>query len=117
MKDKKKTIGFRYAWEGLVYVIKSERNAQIHLCAFLLVLCLGFFLNITKLEWFFILFVSALVFITEIINSALEQITDVIFPHYDLRAKRIKDMGAASVLIAACLAVIVGLVIFIPKLF
>lgn len=116
MKDKKKSIGFSYAFNGIKEVIKMERNFQIHLISATLVIIIGIFLNISLVEWLIITLTIGLVLIAELINSAIEQIIDYIKPDRHPTAKLIKDIGAGAVLVAAIIAVIVGLIVFMPKL-
>ena len=107
---------FRYAYEGIISLIKNEHNSRIHLIAAVLAVILGFILKISRFEWICITIVIGLVFIAEFINSAIEQIVDFIEPEVDPRIKQIKDYAAASVLVAAIVALIVGGLIFIPGL-
>ncbi|HLQ74042.1 MAG TPA: diacylglycerol kinase family protein [Bacillota bacterium] len=117
MKDKKGFIGFKYAWNGIKEVLKTERNMRIHVTLFTIILIASIILRISTVEWLFVLSVSALVLTTEMINSVIERITDYLFPHSDERAKHMKDIAAGAVLIAAVFAAIVGLIIFLPKVF
>ncbi|WP_099158540.1 diacylglycerol kinase family protein [Virgibacillus ndiopensis] len=115
-KKGKNSIGFSYAWNGLVKTIKSERNFQIHISSAAIVIIIGFILHLSVLEWSIILLVIGLVLIAEMINTAIEQIIDYLKPDIHPKAKVIKDIAAGSVLISAIIAAIVGLIIFIPKL-
>lgn len=117
MNDKDKRIGFTFAWNGIKDVIRSERNFRIHLLAFLIVLCISFSLKLSTIEWSIILLVCALVLVTEIINSAIEILTDYLFTEKHKTAKSIKDISAGAVLVSAIFAIIIGLLIFIPKIF
>jgi diacylglycerol kinase len=107
---------FRYAWEGLAGLMRSENNARIHLLATLLVVAAGFFFEITVTEWCLVVVVIALVWAGEAFNTAIEKLADVVSPDKHPTIKVVKDVAAAGVLILALLAVVVGLLIFLPKL-
>jgi len=79
-------------------------------------IAMGFLLQISALEWMVIAIVIAGVFVSELFNSAIENLVDLCSPDYDEKAGRIKDMAAGAVLIAALGALATGLIIFIPKL-
>ncbi|WP_084723501.1 diacylglycerol kinase family protein [Virgibacillus chiguensis] len=115
MKDKKRLVGFSFAWQGIKFVVKNERNFRVHLCAAIVVILAGIILNINITEWSIILLLIGNVFITEMLNTVAERIIDYVKPDVHPAAKQIKDVAAGSVLIAAIIAVIVGCFIFIPK--
>ncbi|MBU1167423.1 diacylglycerol kinase family protein [Patescibacteria group bacterium] len=108
---------FRYALKGVVEVFKTEQNMRFHLLSALLVLILMFYFDTTGIEKAVLVLVIVLVLLSETINSVLERIVDVIRPRLSAEAKAIKDIMAAMVLVSAVGAVIVGLIIFVPKLF
>lgn len=107
---------FRFAINGLLRFFKEEPNARIHLCSSLLVAAIGYWLQISKIEWILLLIVVGLVWASEIMNTVIERIMDFIHPGYDEKIGRIKDMAAAAVLISSIVAAIAGLIIFIPKI-
>jgi len=107
---------FRYAFNGLRILINEEQNLRIQLILAILVIGAGFILNIEYTEWLAIIFCIGLVLTTEAINSAIERICDIVNPAKNENIKTIKDMSAAAVFISSVVAVIVGLVVFIPKL-
>lgn len=98
-------------------VIKMERNFQIHLVVACIVIISSFYFKLSSIEWVAICVVIGLVLITEIINSAMEQMINYFKPEIHPNAKIIKDMAAAAVLVAAIVSVIVGLIIFVPKIY
>lgn len=116
MEGKKNEIGFRYALNGLKEVFKSEKNFRLHLLAALLVVGFGFYFNISAMEWLATAIVIGFVITTEILNTAIEEIINYLKPEIHPTAKRIKDLAAAGVFVAAMSAVVVGLIIFIPKI-
>lgn len=107
---------FKYAFEGYNYLFKEEHNSRIHLFFTVLVIILGFVFKINYLEWIVILFAIALVIITEILNTTIEKIADFISPQQHIKIKVIKDLAAAAVFTSAIISIIIGLIIFIPKL-
>ena len=106
---------FKYAFNGIRFVISTQTNMQIHLFAAIIVTILGFYFKISRIEWLALVLTYAMVFISETINTAIEEIVNLISPKYNKKAGLIKDISAAFVLISAIFAVIVGLLIFIPK--
>ncbi len=99
---------FKYAFSGFFYVLKTQKNAWLHLAATIVVAAVSLWLKIDRLEWLAILLVIGLVWMAEFMNTALEVIVDLASPEKHPLAKVGKDVGAASVLIAAILAVIIG---------
>jgi diacylglycerol kinase len=121
MKDEKFSIkkrlkSFKYAFNGLKLLFQEEHNSRIHLAAALLVIIAGFYFNITLNEWLILIFAISLVFVVEIINSVIENLSDFVSPENNTLIKKAKDMGAAAVLLASLAALIIGLLIFIPKI-
>lgn len=116
LDDKKKSVGFSFAWNGLKEVVKTERNFRIHLIAALLVVVLSLFLDVLYIEWAIIMLVIGLVLVAEAINSVIERTIDYLNPSIHPLAKTIKDMAAGAVLLAAIVAVVVGIIIFLPKI-
>jgi len=108
---------FRFAFQGIVSVIRTQHNFRIQLTAFVMVIAAGFLFRITLPEWCIILLVSALVLSLEIINTAMELMVDLISPEFQEKAGLIKDLSAAAVLVASIIAVITGLVIFSKYIF
>ncbi|MBP3853173.1 MAG: diacylglycerol kinase family protein [Erysipelotrichaceae bacterium] len=107
---------FVYAFEGLAFMMK-EKNIRLHLAFALFVIVMGFLFRLTKEEWFWVLLCIALVLSMETINTCIEMTVDSISTKRNLRFKKIKDMAAGAVLIVSLFALIVGLMIFLPKCF
>ncbi len=112
----KRKLSFGYALNGLRLFAK-EAHSRIHFIITILVVLLGFALNISLIEWAVVLIFCALVIALEAINSALERLTDLISPKHNPIAGQVKDIAAGAVLVAAVFAVITGLLIFVPKIF
>lgn len=117
MKKEPLDKSFGYAFEGLWNTVKSERNMQIHLGFTVCVVIAGFIFRISMTEWMFCLVLFALVISLELVNTALEAAVDVATDEWRPLAKKAKDAAAGAVLVAAILAAVIGLMIFIPRLF
>lgn len=115
-KIKRLTKSFAYAFRGLKKTFSEEQNLQIQAIVGIIIIIIAFILRIKPLEWCLIALAISLVFLMEIINSAIERVTDVLKPRIHAYVKEIKDIMAAAVMIASILAIIVGLVVFIPYL-
>ncbi len=113
---RKRMKSFYYAFNGIKTAIKTQHNLQIHLIAMIIAIITGLFLKINQTEWLILIFIFALVIALEIVNSAIELLTDIVSPQYNTKAGKVKDMSAAAVLIAAIAAFIIGIIIFVPKL-
>ena len=110
----KRAESFTHAGRGIYVFIKSTHNAWIHIFAFILVIIAGMYFCITKTEWMMIFIVSGIVFVSEAFNTAIEIDMDLTSPTYHPYAKDAKDVAAGAVLISAILAIVIGLMIFIP---
>ena len=106
-----------HAGRGVRLFLRTTHNAWIHVGIFIIVVGLGFYFDITKIEWTMLIMVSGLVFVAEAINTAIEIDINLTSPEYHPYAKDTKDVSAGAVLIASITALIVGLVIFIPYMF
>lgn len=113
---KKLIKSFMHSFNGIRLLFKHERNAKIHLGASLGIVLMGFVFHINSNEWIALVLSIGLVLALEAINTALEKLSDVVMPQYDERIKEVKDIGAAAVLVAAIVSVIVGLIIFVPRI-
>lgn len=107
---------FRYAFNGLFDLIKTQPNVRIHLAAMCLVVAGGLYFHLTPIEWCLISLAIALVLAAEAFNTALEYLTNLVSPDYNPLAGKTKDVAAAGVLLAAAGALAVGLIIFVPKI-
>lgn len=106
---------FGYAFKGLVYAFKTQLNFRIHCISALCVISLGIYVNLLMTEWLWIFFAIGLVMILELLNTAIEVMVDLISPQQQPKAGVIKDIAAAAVLLAALVALSIGLFIFVPK--
>lgn len=112
---KKFLKSFVYAFAGLSYTLKTQLNFKIHCFAGFVVIMLGFYFKLSVAEWLWVILSIALVLILELLNTAIEVLVDLISPQQNIKAGLIKDVAAAAVLIAAIVALVIGLIIFVPK--
>ena len=107
---------FRYALNGLRVTWREEQNFRIHVLAGFVVVLVGLWFRITSSEWIALIIVSGLVMIAEMSNTIFERIVDVLKPRMHPFAEVVKDMMAASVVLAVGVSVVVGGIIFLPRL-
>ncbi len=119
MNDKKNN-GFRSAFgnafAGFDYAFRTERNLKLHFAAAVLVIAAGALLKISSLEWAIIILTIGAVFVTEMINTAIEYTVDLASPEKHDLARKAKDVSAGAVLAIAASSVVIGLIIFLPKI-
>jgi diacylglycerol kinase len=106
---------FRFALNGIISLLKYEHNSRIHLLAAVVAIITGILMKIGYYEWSLLAIVIGLVFLTELLNSSLESLADIIDPEWNERIMKAKDYSAAAVLISSIIAIVVGGFIFIPK--
>ena len=107
---------FVYAFQGIFNTIRTERNIKIHCAAAILVTIFGIWLQISKTEWMICFILFGLILALELVNTAVEATVDLFTEERKPLAKKAKDAAAGAVLIAAIFAVVIGILIFIPKL-
>lgn len=107
---------FGHAFHGWAYVIRYEKNAWVHAIATICVVIVATWLNVPLRDWAVLVLTVAMVWAAEFLNTAIEAVVDLASPVHHPLAKVGKDVGAAAVLIAACAAVVIGLLILGPPL-
>lgn len=116
-KGIKRTINsFKYAFNGLIDTYRTEQSVWIYIPVSLIVILMGFLLKISTTEWLIIILILGIILSLELINTALEAVVDLATEKYHPLAKKAKDTVSAAVLVFAITAVIIGLIIFIPKI-
>lgn len=108
---------FKYAIQGIIVAIKEERNLKIHICMMMLVIISGIILKISTIEWIICMILFGLVISLELVNTAIENVVDLVTMEKKPKAKIAKDVAAGAVLVSAIFSAIIGLIIFIPKIF
>ena len=115
---KKRTIidSFNYAVSGIITSLKTEKNMKVHYIIAILIIISSLFFDFTRIEFLLLLFSISLVVITEMINTALERVVDLITEDFHPLARIVKDVAAGAVLIAAINSIIVGYLLFFDRL-
>ena len=108
--------GFRYAFNGLWYALRTQRNARVHVIIAILAFALGIVLHISAVEFALVFVAITSVFIAEMFNTVFELSIDIAAPEYHPLAKIAKDVAAGAVLLSALLAVVIGLFVFVPHI-
>ncbi len=108
--------GFGFAFKGLGHAVKTQLNFRVHLVLAVIAIAMGWYLQLSSAEWLWIIFSIGLVLLTELINTAIELLVDLVSPGFNETAGKVKDMAAAAVLVTAFTALLVGAIIFIPKI-
>lgn len=117
MKSKNILNSFKYAFDGIKTALKTERNMKIHITIMILVIIAGIILKISKLEWIICVILFTMVILSELFNTAVETVVDMITAQKNEKAKIAKDVSAGAVLISAIGSAIIGLIIFLPKIY
>lgn len=109
---------FKFAWQGLKHAFNKEQNFRVELISLALACVLGAFFKLNQIEWIWLLLSAFLILISELLNTALERLTDLIIDRRkNILAKQTKDIAAGAVLIAVLQSIIAGFCIFLPKIF
>lgn len=110
-----KSLG--HAWRGIIVYLKTTNNLRFHIGVGIIVILFGIFYHISTTEWLFLVLSIGFVLVAECFNTAIEFDIDLTSPEYHPYAKYTKDVAAGAVLLASITSVIIGLIIFIPKIF
>lgn len=116
-KDKRKfSSSIKYCLEGINFVITNESNFKKEIVIGIIALLLSYILKISRIEFTIILIMIALVLTSEIINTSIEKVVDLYTKDYNNLAKIAKDVSAGSVLVMSIFSLLVGAIIFLPKI-
>ena len=115
LHNRVKSVGF--AFKGAFLLIKTEASIQVQFVLAILITIAGFYFDITKTEWIAQIFALGLVMSIEGLNTAIESLSDFIHPEHHRKIGFIKDISAGAVFIAAIAAIIIGFIIYFPKVF
>ncbi|MGY3714376.1 diacylglycerol kinase family protein [Sutcliffiella cohnii] len=105
---------FFFALEGFMYVLKNERNIKIHIIIAIFMILLSLYLNISKIEWVVLFLIIGGMVVIEIINTAIENVVDLVTEEFHPLAKIAKDVAASAALVFAAVAVVVGIILYLP---
>src|SRR5699024_11807102 len=115
-KRSKREPGFRFAWNG-IKITMQEWNFRIHMIVALFVILAGIIVRLNMLEWSIIILTIGMVMALEMVNTSIETLLDYLQPDCHPTAKMIKDISAGAVLVSAVVAVVIGVLIFLPKIY
>lgn len=107
---------FGYAFSGIAYAFRTQRNFKIHLAIGVLAVVLGALLSIDAASWLAILICIFAVFAAELINTSIESVVDMVSPQWNELAKHAKDCAAGAVCVVAVGAVCIAAIVFLPRL-
>lgn len=107
---------FRYAFDGMAHMLRTQHNAWLHLVATLGVCVAGLALRVTASDWRWLVVAIVLVWVAETMNTAFEHLCDVVSPEFHASVQRSKDIAAGAVLVCVIGAVILGVQVFLPYL-
>lgn len=107
---------FSYAFRGLFISLKEEKSLVIHFIFATLSIIIGIILQLAPVSWAVLILTVGLVVSSELMNTAIENVVDMVAFKYNFNAKKIKDIAAAATLVLAVVAIIVGLLLFIPRI-
>lgn len=113
---KKRILSFKYAFQGVSTLFRETPNALIHLIMAVLAILFGFVFSISATEWLAVIIVIGLVFTSEAINTSIETLADFVSKERNESIKKVKDLAAAGVLLAAIAALLIGIIVFLPKI-
>ena len=116
-KNRDLVSSLEFAVTGILTAFKEERNMRKHAVTALVVILAGFVFQVSRIEWLFLLMSIFLVVAFEIMNSAIENVVDLASHyHFSMLAKKAKDMAAGAVLVVSLLAAVIGVLIFLPRI-
>ena len=113
---RKRLNSFKYAFEGIATFFKSQTHPKIHLTAAILVTLCGIYFKISETEWMVLIITIIIVIVSEAFNSAIELLCDKVSEEYHPKIKQVKDISAGAVLMAAIASIIIGVIIFLPRI-
>lgn len=113
--NKSRIEALQNAFKGFIYAFKNEINLKIEVVISIIAIILAVILKITPLEFVIVIFSIGLVILAELLNTALEIITDISSLNYNNKIRRVKDISAAIVVITAVMAAVAGYVIYLDK--
>ncbi|MGR7910822.1 diacylglycerol kinase family protein [Lysinibacillus capsici] len=116
MNLRKYLRSFGYAFEGIITASK-EQNLKSHIVSAIIVILASYLTGLSRMEWYIVLLLIALMFTLEMMNTAIERVVDLASPEIHPLAKQAKDIAAGAVLVFALFSAIIGLLIFLPKWF
>lgn len=116
MKSKNLIESFKNAISGIFYAIRQERNMKIHIAAFVIVTVLSIYYKLTRPEFLIVCLTVSIVFISELLNTSIELLVDIVTDHYHPKAKVIKDIAAGAVFVSSLTSLTVAYFLFFDRI-
>lgn len=113
---RRRVASFGHAFRGVAAALRSEVHLRFHAVATVVVIGFGFYFNISRTEWALVALAVGTVWTAELLNTAVEALTDLVSPEYHPLAGKAKDVAAGAVLVVALAALVVGVLLFAPRL-
>ncbi len=113
---KKQINNFKYCFDGIIYALTNEQSMMSHFIIAIVTILFGFIVKLSKIEWFIVIILIALVIAVEFVNTSIEAVVDMVMPDMHPLAKIAKDTASAAVLVVAIVALIIGILIYVPKI-
>lgn len=113
----KEIKSFAAAFRGIALFFAKERHAKLHLCVLIIVIGFAIYFHVSSIEWISLLIAFALVIGSESLNTAIEKLGDIVHPEKLEAMRNVKDIAAGAVMFCVLIAITIGLIIFIPKIF
>ncbi len=108
--------GFYFAWKGVAYSFRTQINFKVEVFAAVAVVALSYYLELSTAEWLWVTLAITLVLVSELANTAIETLVDLVSPEYNPKAGIVKDIFAAVVLLTGFFALVIGILILLPKI-
>lgn len=109
------TASIKNSVNGLVYAYLNEQSLTLHALLTIFVLASGFYFDITKMQWAILVVVMAIIIVTELLNTAIEAVVDLVTKEYHELAKVAKDCASAAAFVSSLVALSLYLYVFVPK--
>ena len=106
----------RHAWEGMRFAFKNENNLRIQLVVYVVVLLLGLVFRLSAVSLAVIILVASIILALELVNTAIEVLSNAVSPEYNEELRHVKDIAAGSVMVVSIAAILIGLLLFVPAL-
>jgi diacylglycerol kinase len=108
---------FLHALEGIAFVFSEHPNFKIHIIISVIAIFAGLLLNFSSIEFLILILTILIVLIAEMANTAVEEVTNLVTVKWARQAKLAKDISAGMVLVSAIGSIVIGMLLFLPKLF
>jgi diacylglycerol kinase (ATP) len=117
MANPSRLKSFAFAISGILLAVKTQANMRIHVAISAAVILAAWYFQLSKTDWLWLIVSIILVLSAELLNSAFEYVCDVISPQHNASVGRAKDIAAGAVLVVACGAALIGLLVFLPYIY